>query len=950
MPLKPERWRKLEELYQAAQGLSPAERKHLLERADPELRSTVAAILAQEETPPEGASLLDRPAWEDHKSLLDTDTSFTAGMQVGPYRIEERIGRGGMGEVFRATDTRLGRTVAIKASLVPFSARFEREARAVAMLNHPNICTLFDVGHNYLVMELVAGPTLADRIKEGPIPLEEALTIARQIADALEAAHEKGIVHRDVKPGNVKITADGAVKVLDFGLAKVAVERPEVTADSARSLSAATQQGMVIGTPAYMSPEQARGTSVDKRADIWAFGVVLFEMLTGKRLFQGEDLAETLASVVKGRPDLSPAPPQVQRLLRKCLEKDPKRRLRDLGDVWELLEEAPSLPVIPSGKWPWTMAGLVTLVLAALAFFYFRQTPSPANTFRFTIAPPEHSSMHSFAVSPDGRLLVIAASVNGKEQLWLRPLDALQAQPMPATDDATFPFWSPDSRYIAFFAQGKLKKVAASGGPVESLCTVTNAAGGSWGRGDVIVFSPSGAGPEGMERVPASGGATSDVFKTKGMYRYPAFLPDGRHFLYTNVLSIDKSDGIYVASLDGSENRRILADVSVALFAPSAPASRAGHLIFVRDNNLMAEPFHKTNEWASGDAFPVADGVYTGAASATGFALVTASENGVLVYGPGNGAGGVTQLVLFDRTGKPPVPLGSPGMVNTPALSPDEKVVAYARQNPNYSAEYNLWLWDIARATETRFTTGGTGGLPSWSPKGDRIVFTSSRGANKGGYVMYQKASSGSGQEQLLLPPTTADISYQWSRDGRYIVYVHFDPRTKGDLWVLPVQPGQPVPASAKPIPFLQSEFEERMGQLSPDSRWMAYSSDESGQREVYVRPFPSGDGEVKISTAGGDQPRWRGDGNELFYVSASNQMTAVPVQVKPGATPRLEPGVPVPLFEVHTVTAGTLPNVLLEYDVTADGKRFVVASAVGTTASSPPLVAVVNWHAGSKK
>ena len=401
--------------------------------------------------------------------------SLPPGEQLGHYRILSMIGKGGMGEVYRAHDSRVGRDVAIKISASQFSERFEREARAVAALNHPNICTLFDVGPNYLVMELVEGPTLAERIKEGPLLLDEALGIGQQIADALEAAHNRGIVHRDLKPANVKLRHDGTVKVLDFGLAKVAPASaggPAAPSENSPTLTIGmTEAGAILGTAAYMPPEQARGKPVDKRADIWAFGVVLYEMLTGERLFQGEDVVETLAAVVHKQPDLTNVPKKVQRLLQRCLEKDPRKRLRDISGMELLLEEpaAPTVIEVPveaparrepkNSKLAWVAAGALALALAALGFLYFRELEHTQATLRYTVTAPGNSTVHSFAISPDGRLLAIAARVNGNRQLWLRPLNALQAQPMAFTEDATYPFWSPDSRYIGFFAQGKLKKI-----------------------------------------------------------------------------------------------------------------------------------------------------------------------------------------------------------------------------------------------------------------------------------------------------------------------------------------------------------------------------------------------------------------------------------------------------------------------------------------------------------
>jgi predicted Ser/Thr protein kinase len=524
---------------------------------------------------------------------------LTAGERLGPYEIISQIGAGGMGEVYLAKDTRLGREVAIKTSNQQFTERFEREARAIASLNHPNICGLFDVGPNFLVMEYVEGEA-----PKGPLPLEEALRIARQISDALSEAHEKGITHRDLKPANIKIKPDGTVKVLDFGLAKM-TDPPAAASQGATqspTLSmAATQAGMILGTAAYMAPEQAKGKPVDRRADSWAFGVVVHELLTGRRMFEGEDVTETMAAVVLKEPQWDGVPVEVRRLLKKCLEKDPKKRLRDIGDVWELLEAPPvaaEAAAAPSparkggGSLFWIAATVIAVgALAALAFLHFRETRPPEHILSYTLAPPDGvQNIHSFAVSPDGRTIVMAAAVNGKQQLWQRPLDALQWQLMPTTDDARYPFWSSDSRNIAFFAEGKLRKIAASGGLSQSLCDASDGRGGSWNRDDVILFSPSGNPDNVIQRVPAAGGVPAAVTNTKSRYLYPTFLPDGRHFLYATAGQSPEENGIFVASLDGNERQRILADPSGLTFERAFPG-RAGELLFLRENYLMALPF-----------------------------------------------------------------------------------------------------------------------------------------------------------------------------------------------------------------------------------------------------------------------------------------------------------------------------------------------------------------------
>jgi serine/threonine protein kinase len=862
---------------------------------------------------------------------------LSVGDRLGPYEILALIGKGGMGEVYRARDPRLNRDVAIKISNAQFTERFTREARAIAALNHTNICHLYDVGPDYLVMEYVEGQDL-----RGPMDFEDALPIVQQLIDGIEAAHEKNIIHRDLKPANIKITPEGVVKILDFGLAK-AMEPPADNSNPENSPTltmGATVAGTILGTAAYMAPEQAKGKTADKRSDIWSFGVIVYEVLTGKRLFQGESAVEILGGVLNQEPDISAAPQRVHRLLRWCLEKDRKQRLTSISDARRLLAENIAAPVGPApstsrlGKLPWIAAAVLAVIALAVSFVHFREAPPPEQTTRYSITLPENSTVHSFALSPDGRALVMAARVNGKQQLWLRPMDAVQAQPMAFTEDATYPFWSPDSRYIGFFAQGKLKKIAGSGGPAQSLCDAPLGLGGSWNRDGVIVFSTGGVG-DAIQRVTAAGGVPDNVMKFKGYQHFPVFLPDGRHFLYMRRGGTAEPVGIYVSSLDGKENRRVLADnTSSVVFAPSARSGQAGHILFVRENTLMALPFDAASAQASGDVFPVAEGVSV--TSDGSYLPSSASDNGVLLYDAGGGTGG-SQLGWFDRSGKSLGPAVASGAVYTPAISPDEKSIVFRRMTGTGS---DLRVRDLSRGTETRFTNDpSTNALPFWSPKGDRIVFGSNR---KGALNLYQKAASGSGQDELLLPNSLSDFGTQWSRDGRFIVYFEQDPKNKYDLWVLPAEGAA---ADRKPIPFLRTEFNELHGQLSPDSHWMAFTSDRSGRREVYVRPFPNGEGEWTISLAGGEQPRWRGDGKELFFEAADGKMMAVPViKAVAGAKPSFEAGTPIALFDAHMVNV-----VGFQYDVTADGKRFLITTA-GTGAASPPLTVVTNWQAGLKK
>jgi Tol biopolymer transport system component len=754
----------------------------------------------------------------------------------------------------------------------------------------------------------------------------------------------------------VKVRPDGTVKILDFGLAKALEETPAPGSinNSPTISAAASREGMILGTAAYMSPEQARGKTVDRRCDIWSFGAVLFEILSGKQPFSGEDVSHTLAAVIMGEPDWNalPAttPSGIQRLVRRCLNKDPRQRLRDIGEARIAIEGTLTgssdvgvglVPVLRRPQaaplqraLPWVLAVISLLVLLGRSFLHFRETKPAERVLRYTLVPPGNSTVHSFAVSPDGHYVAITAAMNGRRQLWLRALDGLQAEPMAGTEDATYPFWSPDSRYIAFFAQGKLKKIAASGGPAQSLCNASDGRGGSWSRipgsGDeTIVFSPGPSG--GIQRVPAAGGVPSEVIKTGSLCRYPFFLPNGDHFLYTDIGGLPEKNGVYLSSLDGKENRRVLADISSVVFA-------AGRLLFVRENTLMAQSFDAGTGQVSGEALPIAERVSLNATFA--FAMITVSENGVLLYASASSTG-PRQIVWFDRAGKLLGSFGAPGFVAEPSISPDEKRVAFRRSTGSTS---DIWLRDVSRGTDTRFTFDASSNLdPSWSPKGDRVVFNSNRG---GPFNLYQ--TSGSGQDELLVSTANVKVPDQWSRDGRFVVYSEQDPKTKYDLWVLPVGAG--APRERKPIQFLHTEFNELYGQLSPDSRWMAYTSDESGQREVYVRPFPAAEGKWRISTAGGEQPRWRGDGRELFFVGGDGKMTAVAVEAVAGTKASFQPGAPVPLFETH-IGEGS-GHVAFQYDVTADGKRFVLAMNVPTAsaAPTPPLIVVVNWNSGLRK
>lgn len=866
---------------------------------------------------------------------------LTAGDRLGSYGILALIGAGGMGEVYRARDNKLKREVALKVLPTDFArdpermARFEREAQTLASLNHPGIAQIYGLEGSALVMELVEGEP-----PKGPMSFDEAWKIASQIAGALEYAHDHGIVHRDLKPANVLVTPEGVVKLLDFGLAK-AFRNPGEAApsneDSPTMSLAATVAGVVLGTAAYMAPEQARGKPVDKRADIWAFGVVVYELLTGERLFKSADISDTLAQVLTKPVDLSRVPPRARRLLKRCLERDPKLRLRDIGEAQFLIEDTPAqdaaaVPPLRSAKVA-IVVGALLLALAGLSFLYLRQKAPERAVLRFTVGVPENSTgLHSFAVSPDGRSVAVAAVVDGKRQLWLRALDSLKAQPIPSTEGASFPFWSPDSSHIGFFTPGKLKKVAAGGGPVQTICDAADGRGGSWNRDDVIIFSPGPAGVD-IQKVPAGGGAPTGVTGTTGAYKHPVFLTDGNRFLYLVARADEGKAGIYVASLDGKENRRLLADVSGPVFAASPGA---GRILFIRENTLMAQPFDPVHGTMSGDVFPVVEGVSL--TTNNHYAPVAVSDNGILLYESGGSAGGNATMTWYDRAGKLLGPVAGPGF--DPSISPDEKWIAFRR---GANSQDDIWLRDLNRGADQRLTTDASvNGAPIWSPGGDRLVFASNRGGAP--YNLYQRATSGTGPDEALFATRNNNIPSQWSRDGRFIVYCALDPKTKFDIWVLPLDGS----ADRKPFAFANSEFNEEFGQLSPDSRWMAYTSDESGQSEVYVRPFPTGDGRTRISIAGGAQPRWCCQGKELFFVARDGKLMAVPVTVAAGPKASLEPGTPHPLFEVHL--AEGLNSSGMAYDVSADGKRFLAATAATGAASVPPLTVVANWEAATKK
>jgi len=855
---------------------------------------------------------------------------LSKGDKLGPYEILEPIGKGGMGEVYRARDTRLNREVAVKVSAERFSERFEREARAIAALNHPNICHLYDVGPNFLVMELVEGPTLAERIKESAIPLEEALAIAGQIADALDAAHEKGVVHRDLKPGNIKVRPDGTVKVLDFGLAKMG-GTPTVHGDHSPTLTMGqTEAGMILGTASYMSPEQAKGKVVDQRSDIYAFGVVLYEMLTGKRLHQGETTTEVLASVIKEEPQWEKIPPQLQRLLRRCLEKDPQKRLRHIGDVMALVDETPrSSPTASQAEslrhraWIVPVSALACLLaatVAALAVWFLKPAAlKPVTRFAVSLPPGHHLFVNrpEIAISPDGtRLVYSSGQSTASVQLYVRAMDGLEARAIPGTENATDPFFSPDGQWIGFSAGGKLKKVSLNGGPTVSLADVAGGAGSfgaSWSSHGTIAFAPRPANP--VQEVSDAGGNIQPLTrfeKGDSGHFLPEFLPGDTGLLFDISTGTGLTAKVLVQSLKTGERRDLFQMGILPRYAPS------GHIVYLQGGNLMAAPFDPKRLAVTGAAVPVVEGVMP--------LQYSFSSTGSLVYVPGSSQAPQLKLVWVDRKGaEQPLPAPAHNYV-MPRISPDGRRVAAALEE----ADNQVWIYDLARDALTRLTfQQGDNVDPAWTPDGKRIVF---KGA---GNRLYWQPADGSGAAEALTsgPLSSNDIPGSWSPDGQSLAFVE----TIGvqTLWILPLQ-------DRKPQLFDRGETNETAPRFSPDGHWIAYSSLESGRSEVYVRPYPGPGGKYQISTEGGTEPMWNPKGRELFY-RAGNKMMAVEAATQPA----FSAGKPTVLFEgAYVPTPRSFPN----YDVSADGQRFLMLEGSEQGQASTQINVVLNWFEELKR
>jgi eukaryotic-like serine/threonine-protein kinase len=862
------------------------------------------------------------------------------GTKLAHYEITQHLGTGGMGEVYQATDSKLGRSVAIKLLPDAFThdaaraARFEREARVLASLNHPNVATIHGIeesgGRKFLVMELVPGETLAERIQRGPVAFDEAVVIANQVLDGLEAAHEKGIIHRDLKPANIKITSEGQVKVLDFGLAKTGeADAPSQSLSNSPTMSmAATIAGVILGTAAYMSPEQAKGRTVDRRTDVFAFGCVLFEMLAGKPAFDGDDVADILSRILQREPDWtlvpSSVPPGITRALRLCLEKDARKRRGTAGDVRIDLAQAVAKietvqdPAQRKNKTPWVAAvvfAVIAVAASSIAWTHFREQPPDQPLVQFEILPKVGGRQYGLAVSPNGRWLAYYdLAPDGHRFLFVRDLESMEAHAVPGADVANVgpPIWSPDSRYVGFTGAGGFMKVAPEGGTPQLVLQTGSGVNGSWNGNGILIR----ASQRGIEQASASDTQLRPLLAASANdgdlgYFSPQFLPDGHHYVFSRTSSKPERTGVFVASLDSAEQpKRLTAGTNPT--AARDPASGEWYLFVARDGHVTAQPFDLKRMELTGSPLTVGPGLY-----------VSASDNGVLAINHGNATS--SMLTWYDRRGNAVRSLPPEAALNSVDLSPDGSRLAV-------SVNGDLWVRDLARGTTARFTADRAGNtIALWSPAGDRIVFNARRDLAA---KLYIKPSSGAVADELLLSTGKNVWGNDWSRDGKFLLYSEDgQPEAKMDLLVLPMdQPRE----TRKPIPYLTGPFNKKQGQFSPDGRFVAYTSDESGRFEIYVQPFPNAaTGKWPISSGGGLEPRWSRDGKELFYLSGRKLMAVnvITAQNFSAATPR-------ELFEAPMQAGWT--NDGHRWHVAPDGTFLVLMFPPELTAY--PITVVVNW------
>jgi Tol biopolymer transport system component len=875
--------------------------------------------------------------------------NLSAGARLGPYEVLAPIGAGGMGEVYHARDTRLDRVVAIKILSPLLSAdpelhqRFEYEARAVSSLSHPHICALYDVGlhegSTYLVMEYLEGETLDARLRKAPLAVEEILRHAIEIADALDAAHRKGLIHRDLKPGNVMLTRSGA-KLLDFGLAKSLPSAADTAGATAAppATSPLTARGTIVGTLQYMSPEQLEGSEVDARSDIFAFGAVLYEMATGQKAFEGKTQAGVIAAILERDPPSaaslrSEIPPALARLIGTCLAKDTGERRQSMHDVLldlKWISEGGSQAGIPvpvssrrrrRERLAWTAAAACLAISVVLGSAAYRAAHRGTQVVRASIPAPENAEFYLLSsnpgpvcVSPDGTRMVFTAQVERQPAvLWIRELETDAARPLFGTEGAAYPFWSPDGRAIGFFADGKLKSTDASGGPVKTLCDAENGKGGTWNRSGTILFAPSAH--SGLLRVPASGGVaapvtTLDTLRGETSHRFPQFMPDGNRFLYLvwSKAPAEKAT-VRIGSVRGRENRVLMPGESNAI-------SASGHVLFVQKGTLMARRFDPRRCRLAGEAFPVAENVRYLPGATLG--IFSASENGVLVYQVGSGSD-TNELVWTDRTGQRIGTLGDPAAFGDLRISPDGLQVAVEIADARTGAK-DLWICDAADGTRTRFTFDpADDGSPLWSPDGSSIIFSSARA---GHFDLYQKSLQGPEAEQLILQSPQDKYATSWSPDGRFVLF-----ETDGDIWILPRF------GDRQPSPFLQAPAYATGADFSPDGRWVVYESNESGQREIYAIRFPGAGRKWQISVDGGYYPGWPQRSREIIYVNPQQVLVSVEVNAEDAS---LRIGAPTRLFGVMDAANGTID---------ADAQRSLLVKQVAWEKAGL-LELVINWTA----
>jgi Tol biopolymer transport system component/tRNA A-37 threonylcarbamoyl transferase component Bud32 len=877
--------------------------------------------------------------------------TLAAGSRLGPYEIVSAIGAGGMGEVYRARDTRLERTVAIKVlpehltSDADLRQRFEREAKTISQISHPHICALYDVGRegdrDYLVMELLEGETLAQRLDKGPLPSEQLLRYGIEIADALDKAHRLGIVHRDLKPGNVMITKSG-VKLLDFGLAKFQEAARDKLASGvsvlkteAQKSQPLTERGTVLGTFQYMAPEQLEGGEADARSDIFAFGALLYEMATGKKAFSGKSQASLAGSILRDDPtsvtEIAPMmPPALNRVIKTCLAKDPEDRFQTAHDVKLQLQwvaEGGSQAGVPAPvaarrrsreRLAWGVAAAALVVAAALGFGFVRRAPSPPRAVRFDVAAPDGViAIDAPRISPDGRNLAFSATDSeGKTRIWVRPLNALAAQPLNGTEGTGRPFWSPDSRFLGFIAEGKLKKIEVTGGPAQKICDAPTGADGSWSSQGVILYDGTGKDP--IHRVPAAGGTPAVAVKPKkdGQVGWPEFLPDGRHFLYMDIGAKPEDSAYRVGSVDSTESKAFAPAQTLVTYAPP------GYLLYVRDKTLVAQRFDPKAVKTQGEPIPLAEHIGT---DSVGLATFSVSRDGTLAYRTGDAG---ARLLWVDASGKELEALGDRGEYFNPALSRAGDRLVFDLNDPR-SGKADVWIRDLARGVNSRFTFGeGNNSVPIWSPDGATIVFRSDRnGIND----LFEKPASGQGEEKILLKSDEPKVPSDWSRDGRYIAFASQDQKTGWNLWALPTF------GDRKPIPIVVGAFAELHAKFSPDGRFVAYQSNESGRAEIYVQSFPVASGKWQVSTSGGSDSAWSADGKKLYYRAADQKLMSVDIE----AGESFRAGIPQALFPAR-VQPGIARN---KYVVSGNGERFLFVAPLGREALTPTTV-VLNWHA----